>query len=607
MTLSTLTFDQLRDRNDASLDRLRPAPTASVTGATARQRRRIGELLDQRAELEHLASGQDQRQAYGVEAWHRDFVLLREVHAHPLMHLEGKALRFYVWNRMPNSRFKRFQELFCREEQLITPPFTIDASGTVEFGAVDFNTLSLQGCLVSPDRIPEDLAQTLGLCDFANDRGQPLDRLKKKRDAVTHLKKLWESTTSLQDGHHRLLEIGDTPPDTSTRYPDAPAIDPALIGTILYVREKEGGEPAGKKGTPQPPRNRVVQHFSSAYGALRKTDHERKLYDTEMDALSGMKQRLESHNRLLNRDWRKGVTEERKGELRDASIQLLSAVTDALRSCENRFKVRAHDLLEGSITLTDKSGRENISAVMTKMVAAVRELQRRFRELYPKGGFNEQDRMVLHSKISEQELCLKQFRQDFASGASHLQNGFALFNASVAMNPVQLGANVRGVEGHLGDPSALSHVTLEPLRTYAQRLLREHATLHTTLTMRDRNGAMEQAVKMHVIGKFQAARTCIEHIKRFTAHADRIPVSNIREFVTKIRTLCAERELFGERVVEGYVDPFEALCSKLDGIDALLEPYAGQDLAVHQRTALYRTVKEYIDQCDVEAMMHRLP
>ncbi|MBT7337627.1 hypothetical protein HN801_02890, partial [Candidatus Peregrinibacteria bacterium] len=74
----TTTFDELRDRNVSMLKKAGHTPDVDMAALTSAKRKRVLELLEDRAEIEGLASTQSQREEYGVEEWHEGFVRLRD-------------------------------------------------------------------------------------------------------------------------------------------------------------------------------------------------------------------------------------------------------------------------------------------------------------------------------------------------------------------------------------------------------------------------------------------------------------------------------------------------------------------------------------------------
>lgn len=68
--------------------------------------------------------------------------------------LEGAALVNHLWESLPSTRFKRFQELFCDPSDYAIPKPNL-AAPCVEYPSHhNLNNCSLAPCLVSPPRIP---------------------------------------------------------------------------------------------------------------------------------------------------------------------------------------------------------------------------------------------------------------------------------------------------------------------------------------------------------------------------------------------------------------------------------------------------------------------
>ena len=612
----SLTFTHLRDRNTKNLreveDRLRKNETelANVEGKEKRliqnrirsARGRIQELLSQREEVETLASTEPQRIAYGrdagAKAWRRDFTLLRDVHRHPDVMEEGEQLQQFIWSKIPNSRFKRFQELFVRPEHLAVPAFDILKGGIVDFNGVDFDTISLRGCLVSADRIPEKLAKDLHLSDDIDDEDSPLERLKKKADGIPTLKEIFESAKPLQDGHHRLLGVEAPSPDVRSVYPSTAKPDPAILGTVLYVREHDANDALS------PASRLVVSYYESIYAAHRKTLLQEISYNTEILLLTDMLTDIQELNRRINSQWSDIPL---RDELRASVLITGSKCAELLAQCENKYKVQARDLIGKFIDLKDAGDKENVTVALTRMVAAINRFERRFKEMNAKGSYNQRDRNTLFGSIAHQEKALQDYRQSIEAGAHVLSRGIALLHPSTHISPELIPINVRSIENRLNlSPERLSDVHLQPFRTYRDAFTLRQSELHSSLEHRNREGAVDQLIKMHVIGKYEEIRLCFEKINEQMMDPQTVPVSHIRTFVTRLRTLFANRQIFPDRTVPSYEQPFEQMSLQLQGMEDRLKFYEGKDAGVNQRTAVYQRLKMYLDTFDIEEIVRSL-
>lgn len=606
--VKTLTFDELWARNDRALERAGYDPSIQVTVLRVKKRRRIQKLLEDRRKIDALASTEDQREAYGRERWDREFVRLRDVARDPHVTLDGEALRWHVWSRVPNCRFKRFQELFSDPADFIVPPFAFDARGNVSFGSIYMSDLSLRPCLVHADRIPEKLLEDLGLCDFTKENGDPLARLKKKRAATARLKFLFEAAAPMQRRHERLLVVREPSDDLRRAYSGIEGPPATALGTIVYVREQENGqEPKRRdprKPGPRPPRALVAQHFASVYAAHRKTLHESGIYEAEVQDLTGVTQDLTTMNRTLDQEWK---ATDRRATVREQAQTVLRGSRRPLEHAQDAHKAQAHDLLADAESLSDARGKENVTATMSKMVAAKNRLGCRLDEMCAKGGFNQQDRFTLERHIGEHEAAMERFRAAVLRGGPRLFDDSPLFRSD-ALAPDQIDAEACALRVRMGIYThALDKLFLEPFRTHAEKLREKCNALDGALRDRSRDRAADTIVQMHVIGKFQAVRTCFERVRAYVTASRAIPVQEVRAFVQQLLALFAPRQLFEERTIEGYREPFEKMLSDLQIIERGLAHYAGKDLAVRERSELYGRLKEYLDRFAIEAIVRALP
>ena len=589
--LTTITFDTLRERSDTALRNAEYTYETDISELEGDVQEKVWRLLQKRVDLEELEFSTTESQIghYGAERWNSEFVRTRDIDTNPDASLEGEALRNHVWETMPNSRFKRFQEAFSHPHQWIVPAFTIGDRNYVRFtGRPNFNTMSLDPCLVSADRIPEKLAEDLDLADFEDDKGKPYRRLEKKSDlsCINALKQLWESTTPLQARSNRLLRINTD--------------DPATNGRILYTREADNGNDSKTQ--------RTVQFFGNSYGALRKTHHERHNYRKEIDELTSLQLEVQALNSRLNTEWKKGTPENEKEALRVEAQVLVSRARELYRSdaWEDKYKVNANELLTKIVDLKDKSGKPNVTSCLSKLVAANNRLNTRCDNIEPKSGYNEQDQIVLERTVKTHEKTMRTFRDAVVDNAPAIHGNIHLFNGK-ALSDAQIASQVSGVMGRLRfRPDQLNNITLEPFATYAQKLREKYEELSAAVTGRDLETAQQTIVQMHLIGKFQAVQTCFERIKQYMIDGEHLPISRIREFVSKLNTLFSTFQVYENIIVESYREPFEKIQGDLQAIEDRLHHYEQQDIDVSQRTKIYKDLKAYLETFDLEGTVRDL-
>lgn len=608
-----LTFDKLFDRTSRTLEQAgkkleeleaSDAPSQRVQERTSATQSRIDELLNEYAAIAELASTQEQRQAYGAEEgaekWHADFVMLRDVQLPENSRFRtAQEFRDYVWSKLPPGRFRRFQEIFSRPEHKCVPHFTVTQKGDIQFENSDVIT-GMKGCLVDADLIPDGLAEDLGLCDFEEDDGQPIERIRKKKEAIPRLKKIWESAQFLEPGNQRLLVIEQPNERVERSYPGIQGPDEATLGTILYVREAESRPDAKRPGAPRPPRKLLVQHFNSAYAALRKPLHVTEGYRQEIAQISEMSVALQTLNAKLNAQW----SDE---SLRDALREEVTAMSDRFvtlfANVQNMYKVQARDFLQKFRELKDGRGRENPSAAMSQMIATITRLERRYRDMEPKGGFNSRDEMVLEKEVKAHEQRFDAYERKIPAAARVIGNGVELFNPEKVLTEDQVNMNVTGIQRRIDiDPNAnLRGIKLQPFRAYRDSLNTEYAGLAKAFGNRNRDAAIDQTIKLHVIGKYRRLRKSIERMKELTMNP-MTSVSDMRAVAVEMQHVFAEREVFPERTVDAIAPNFSAMARTLDLIEARLREYEGQTLDVTQRAEIYGKMKAYLDTFNIEEL-----
>lgn len=566
------TLEHERQQNDAAVLRTGFNPEVGLASVAHGLRSRFEQLLRKGVLIETLLSVEDQKQDYGVDRWNEGF-----------QRVDDRQFR-RVLAVFPD--FARFQQLFCRREDFIGP-----RSGRV----VRSRTLSLRPCLVSVDRIPDKFVEDLRFCDFSGDKGNPLARRAKKKEIIPRLKLLFEAAVPLQHGHHRIHVIEQPSSELQRQYRGVPGPDTRTLGKLLYTRESGNGEE----------HERMAQLFD-VYGARRKTMHQSQGYEREISLLTNMEYELGLLVRRLDTAWSptKGTPE--RQELSSEAKRLLQGFEHDLRLCKNLPKVEAHDLLDRCAELRDSRGKENISAAMSQMVATRNRLEKRFNEMYPKGGFNQEDRLALHHAIREHEKAMRSARTMLEQGTpAFLQLSSQWSGTSAAGNAEVEGASVERAMGLRSNP--IRDIRLEPFRTYAQCMQQQYGTLRGALRRRDRTASLDAIVSAHVIGKFQAIRTCFEHMKDFSVEREHDPLGRIARFALELREQFSTFQIVPEHRVPALVQPFEFMERALVALEKSVKRFAGQHLTPSRRAELCSIIKEYLDAYDLEAMVRSRP
>ena len=88
---------------------------------------------------------------------------------------------------------------------------------------------------------------------------------------------------------------------------------------------------------------------------------------------------------------------------------------------------------------------------------------------------------------------------------------------------------------------------------------------------------------------------------------EHLQVFEVKQLSDELAQLFRSIDIFPDRTVEGYVQPFEAMCEELATIQHGLAHYEGQQLDAEGRRALFERFREYLEKFDLAETMRNLP
>jgi len=578
--------------------------------------------LEHQKEIEEAASASSQRVTYGLERWNSQFVRLERVVSPPHCALSDEQLRDRLWSMVRPGIFKRFQEIFSDPHNYIVPKFTVSNTGMISFvGKPDTSRLSVAACLVSPDRIQDELAESLGLLTFTrNESRNPTARfLHKARDesAIQKLKLIFDSSRTLGDSDFRVLLIQRPGPDVLGRYPELKGHFPAgLHGSILYSREDFSDRIQSEKPAFGPARTipKIVAYFSGLPPAERKTLHARQGYDIEQDVLESLSISLDKAARKLG-EWRKNSSDDEKSEIKREVTGILSESEKTLDKAVNAKKTEARDLLGRVRDIKDSLKRPNplITAQATR--ESIGKLQNRVKETHDKGSFNERDRMLLRTTCEAQSGILLRFEKKLSSAAALLDEGTV-----VAAGPlhddrkpsIENEARVRKIMNDIvPDEGQLKRVNARPFSTYANLLRLNCAELREALLSGNTEGARVAIIKMGVVGKMFSVSNIIDSAKEDFITSRRMNISDLAVDLVKIENALKSQHVdidapSENKELRGYLDRLKVLQVAALDVKRKLEEQAGNKNGAIKRRAQYSQIKTLLGNLQPEALAWEL-
>lgn len=544
----------------------------------AHTRRKLVRSIESRSEIEALMSTQDQIEGYGAELWRQEFQRLSEIDSISGIALQGDQLQWYVWKQLPDGAFKRFQQAFCHPKDFVIPRAYVPSGSKLTWMMPG----SVQGCLARPDAISDSVVSKLRLGEIAEQQDD-LDNLRAKKQLIPRLKMLWDATTSIAPYNHRVRVVSPAIASIQARYQGIEPPESDVMGSMIYLRNHpwlHRGDQTVKHqryGNLFPPRRLEVQVFTDAYDALAREGHITQQYEQdETPELESVQQMIHSVNRTLAQEWTKHTSAEAKRDAAEFASTVASGVRGDFERVVDPHKNRA---VEALIGMQGSLERNNVSAAMSKTVAARNALHRRTQTIHTIQTCTEKDRLAIEDSVKKLEAWCIPMRANIQKGASMLADG--RMDATVLRT---LTPDLSGVRAPL----------LQPFQSFVSSYDAIVRSLTEALQQKNIERCQNLALRMHVIGKLQALHTCISRVKLLTIGGGP-SVATAHQYMQKIVGILEAREIEAPEV-----DPF------VQGIFAPIEANARVLLEIVQRIAAGGTdvrqdAIEEMKQC-IEAM-----
>ena len=528
-------------------------------------------------------------------------------------------IRNELWKDLQRSRFKSFQELFCDPMNFAVPMLSSACNPR------SLNTCSLAPCLVSPDRMPSKLLSDLGLVKWREESITPLEVLQTKGalEVVNGLKALWESTEKIDSESDRIMIVKPHTDAVRSFYRDqrGVALDqvrPDLIGSILYVREKVSGSSRAAAGAQKRgefvPQQRVVHFHASAYSLVRKTHHQREGHDAEIKELAKLTIEWKDLNERINSQWKPATSTEHRQHLHGLLCKLAAETHEKLAADSNVDKREALKFLiqiEEQLAIPPRNLNlviQNIAPILTKMVAAFTRLDNRSKEIPQKGQWNEKDRMVLNGSIKEHEGRFQKVQRVLLDTPAILRD-YEYYFTQGGLSREQRTKEANKLIGrmNLGFESLSSDIKIRPFIAFAEKLRSCSKELHTAIVNQTRTGVRDAIVKMVVVCKLQQTNAAFEVLRMRTIERQTVPLKELVKVARELAKVVEARELFPERTVVGYREPYGVVEQKVKDIKRTLLHYEDMGLDLTARKEHYKNLREYLDLTDLEDIVRKLP
>lgn len=566
-------------------------------------RTEIANLLAKTVQIKAVSDPLKQKEDYTAELWNERFIRLGDIEALDGLFPEGEKLRMLIWSRLPDCRFKRVQELFCKPEDFAVPHFEVVDKRIVFPAGFPFHDLPLDPILIDINLVPDNLLEKLKIVEFPDE--DPVEHLERKVKAMPQFKEIFERATQLSPRNKRILVIASRHNQRASIEADVVGAPNEVEGALLYTKTDDRKKSATAKNQFE---RRSVQFFPNAYSAHRKTKHEELAYSNEIGKLAKIIVKIGHLNQELNERWKSDTHITEKQEMRERANELFTECAETLKYCSNLFKVRASSRVQTILShvSSEVTQKPNISAVMTCMTSARNDLNlRNSKDIESKSGFNQQDRSGLRNAISSHESTIEEYGDGIKEIARRFDSKLEIFEPGrVTSDNV-----MKKVEGFLVPvrTELLETVSLAPFVTYAARLHEKYDQLSGAVSLQDKEAAAAVLIQMHVIKKFLDVQRVFEKIKEVVIDPRYVSIDVVRRFITNLNLEFSTFQIFPDMIVENYVPAYEAMRSKLGIIERQLQHYETMHhMSIEECTEMYGRLKEYLDTFNIPEIVKNL-
>lgn len=458
------------------------------------------------------------------------------------------------WSRIPNSRFKTYQDIFSRTGSRIVP------AGGKRLTLAEFDKLPLQPCPVDPKLIPDWFVEEFGLGSLEG--MTPFEKLERKDEVIPKVSELFEHMEPLQAYHN-----------TTYRVQYVRNYAPEHDGKILvnaYLGQADEAEKDRK----------FLQVYDSAYKAERRSVETDQRYRKERSKVSDIRSRVGQ----INRDLR-GVR--RNDPAMKEIKERLEEEVKALENVRNETKIEARDILQAIKEIKDALGRHNPGAACARLLKSADFLQDRLSEIFEKDKNVTSDGHIIGGEISRSKEILDGAGRGFYSMCALLEDGH------------YEGDKFRQEFTRLPNPEDLR---VRPFSLYAAKLCERRAAIEHGIKMWNVEVLREQVGSAYVACKVFEVQHEREQLLMDMARSPMgIPTEVLLERAVRLRDVAMSKKPFigAEKKFEGaYAD----MTVKLDKIVRRLTQLSGTPFSEKQ----YAGLKEYLEGIDFTEILEKL-
>ncbi len=511
-----------------------------------------------------------------------------------------------LWDAYPDSKTAKFMRAVCRPKDYAFPQLNAHGKLPAFFNRSFFDECSLLPYIVSPELLPSKLLSDIKLIVWPQQRLNAQRVLEMKADpaVIEGFKMIFEAARWLRLGQRRMLVIKPPVEQTRQKYRQARDMDPSIIGSILYLREKvPGGLPQGRK-TEFEPAPITIQFFPTAYEAYRRNPHANHRYDEELAQQVEFRIKAQDINQRISLYWSDGETI--KKSLTEELTGFVAHWSGKFEHSEHRLKKELLTFLNGIIERLPNMG-QRLAPIQAKLVASGNRALRRNEELPNITRTMTTDQQLLKQLIRHAEEQIALMHTSVGKAVTLFEDcGSQLFSPDTTARGRHDAALSFMATARL-NLAGLNDIRCRPFTVFADKIRSLGRAFHEALTESTEDSARDYLAKLSVVTKLAHTNSVFEELKFRVSFDTHVTFANLEKCLVDLRFLIASPKTVHTRIGKSYQRAYDRTNRELVELDDNVTQFLSGDLAPEARPIQLQAIRTLLNAINIEERIRDLP
>lgn len=609
-----VTFEQLRQRAANALEKAQRSGNLESTRAT--------DAVATLSEVAELATTQKQRERYGVEQWHRDFVIIPREIKHEIREngqgnlVTGNELLRQLFGIISHTRFGRIQRAYTENHSIIVPRELVSSfqrrlsNKDLRELRARYDQIPISGVLLSPDLLPNSFVQAVELISWPpNCDKKEAIVLKNTPRTIDAVKQALDTLEKVHPLNSRIWRFGPLSAEIRLRYNLPDGAEAKCEGGFLYFRSDNATQPRYSHGGTQKKtdpdlfcQREIPSYFRSVYDLYRATSHKQTGYEAEVDRLATLQEKARALNVRLGQQWKVNTPVDQRQELKSHVLKFIGEASEAFLGVQTGSKKEAAQLLQelrekiNTTPTNENTVVPNMMARLLQLVAVRNRLQERAIDIPRKSRWNESDRLHIQEYIKAQETVFAELAETLAQAPSTLDREEQYFRSTSSDSDAKSSDVATGILMRLNlGRERLNPITARPFTTFAKAIRMAMTDVEQGVFRRDRHEVEKALVKLVILSKLAAANACLERMKRFVAYGD-VGFDTFEKITKDLSRILDRREVYPNTRVPEYQEVYTPLQRKFRRMNERFAELAKTDLSDDERAEKFAAIREFLNK-----------